>query len=1225
MFHSKGVADLGNSVVIIITILITVGAVLLYVYYRKTDKERTVRQIQMVYDGIDKLMGTFVHKETEAVVRKQIDQLLLYAEKKGYSFNAIKEFKILSDSIHSKIEKNNIDVVDNMLMEPINRFKEMTDASYFITSNQGFKIAKDFDEKTVFSEITYSEIVALQSDLIDEFKNIRARKKELIAHANAVYIENEKDRCKELFDNIDGRSLDDNQRNAVVNDDDRQLVVAGAGCGKTLTMAAKVSYLTEKKGLTKADVLLLSFTRKAAEEMQDRLGRIGIDMESFTFHKLGLDIISKVQGKKPDVYDDMLSCLNEYYRKVLSANKEEARNYLNLLGLMLLPNYDQDATQGERMIADKSWDFTTLKNMFWSSDNEMLRTRLTDEIRELRQKKRAFDAATEYETEFIAKFIETVQRIAADDQLSKATIDSINKRLLSKGDTSPLSTENPIIRDISDLVVNLIRSKEYERTSLRNEFLKSREEVKIANYLFLHGINYEYEAEYPFDEKDNYRKRYRPDFYLPDDDVYIEHFGINKNGRAPHLSAKNEKEYLAGMRWKRNLHRERGTKLIETYSWQFQNGSIEDYLDEKIHELNITTKELDYGDVIDKLFKSDEYHNSINSVATLITTFIALFKSNNYDAEKFIEFIQTCEARKKDEKIRAQMERNIAFLRVAKSFYRYYSEFLEKNSLIDFNDMINLATSYVASEVYVPDWTYVIVDEYQDISMGRFYLIDEILKKTGAKLFCVGDDWQSIYKFTGSEVSLFTDFRDYFGPYSRIDIVRTYRNTQELLNVAGNFVMKNGAQLKKDLISNRHDRYPVNIVCFSLMDNILEELGSSQSNNPGELTDKSVGSITSALEKAIGAIYNSKEYYGNDILLLGRNNSDIDSLEFGGKLHKSFRDERVIITHDDYPQMCMEYLTIHRAKGLESDNVIILNLFNSIAGFPNQMTDDPVLDLLRKDEKESYAYAEERRLMYVALTRSRNRVFLLSPDVNYSTFVDELKFMPNVYQSGEDSIHNAVTCPNCNTGYLVVRRNSAGKDFVGCTNFPMCRFTAPDPKVIANGQRCPRCNGFLVEKSGKYGRFYGCTNYPNCSYTRNIEVEGHPDKHGRREETGTKRKIKPKGKKWFKYEDQELNNLLKSRKCPYCKTGHLTLRYWPDGTGFLGCTNYPECKYVAKDPQAVVDDRRCPICGAFLTKRSLYSDNTEFYGCTNYPECRYKEKTNGTPFIRWSELTGKKW
>ena len=1218
---------MNNSAVIITTILLAIGAVLLYVYYRKTDKERTVRQIQMVYDGVDKLMGYFVHQETEEVVRKQINQLLLYAEKKGYSFDAIKEFRIFSDNLHCKIKKNNTDVVDRMLMEPVARFKQMTDASYFITSRQAPEIAKDFDKSTAFSDVTYTEIAALQSDLVDEFKNIRARKKELIAHANDVYIENEKARCKALFDNIDGKSLDDNQRNAVVNDDDRQLVVAGAGCGKTLTMAAKVDYLIEKNGLNKADVLLLSFTRKAAEEMQDRLGRIGIDMESFTFHKLGLDIISKVQGKKPDVYDDIRSCLNDYYKEVLSTNKKAARNFLNLVGLMLLPNYDQDASQGERMLADKSWDFTTLKNMFWSSDNERLRSRLADDLRELREEKRAFDATSEYETAFITKFIETVQRIAADDELSKTAIDSIKKRLQGKSDNNPLSTEDPIIRDISDLVVSLIRSKEYERTSLRNELLKSREEVKIANYLFLHGINYEYEAEYPFDEKDNYRKRYRPDFYLPDDDVYIEHFGINKNGRAPHLSAKNEKEYLAGMRWKRSLHREKGTKLIETYSWQFQNGSIEDYLNEKIRELNIKTKELDYGEVIDKLFRSDEYHNSINSVATLITTFIALFKSNNYDAEKFNELLKSCGDRKKDEKERAQMERNIAFLRVAKSFYRYYSEFLEKNSYIDFNDMINLATSYVASDAYSPDYKYVIVDEYQDISMGRFYLIDEILKKTGAKLFCVGDDWQSIYKFTGSEVSLFTDFLDYFGPYSRIDIVRTYRNTQELLRVAGSFVMRNGAQLKKELISNRHDSYPVNIVYYSLLDNILEETGSKQGNNPGELIDKSVRSITSALEKAIDAIHNSKEYYGNDILLLGRNNSDIDSLEFGGKLHKSLRDGRVIITHDDYPQMFMEYLTIHRAKGLESDNVIILNLFNSIAGFPNQMTDDPVLDLLHRDEKESYAYAEERRLMYVALTRSRNRVFLISPDVNYSTFVDELKIMPNVYQSGAESIHNAVTCPNCNTGYLVVRRNSAGKDFVGCTNFPMCRFTAPDPKVIANGQRCPRCNGFLIEKYGKHGRFYGCTNYPYCNYTKDIEVGHYSKNKGNQGKSGTAkvRKNKPEGKKWFKYEDQELNNLLKSIKCPECKTGHLALRYWPGGGGFFGCSNYPECNFVAKDPQAVLDDRRCPKCGTYMVKRFLYSDNKEFYGCSNYPKCSYKEKIDGTPFTRWSELTGKKW
>ena len=284
-----------------------------------------------------------------------------------------------------------------------------------------------------------------------------------------------------------------------------------------------------------------------------------------------------------------------------------------------------------------------------------------------------------------------------------------------------------------------------------------------------------------------------------------------------------------------------------------------------------------------------------------------------------------------------------------------YQEYLEQNQEIDFDDMITKATSIVEQKGIKHRYQYVIIDEYQDTSKVRFLLIKSILEKTGAKLMVVGDDFQSIYRFTGCDLSLFVDFVSYFDNAKIMKIQTTYRNSQELISVAGKFVMQNKKQIKKKLISNKHLNKSIKLVYYQ--------------------------NIKESFVRLVNKIYNETK---KSILVLGRNNSDIDVV-----LGKEFKLEDESLIYLKNPEINIKYLTVHRSKGLEADVVIIINMKNNLLGFPNKIKDDRILRFVSINS-EKQMYSEERRLFYVALTRTKSYVYLMTQKGNQSIFIDEL-------------------------------------------------------------------------------------------------------------------------------------------------------------------------------------------------------------------------------------------
>ena len=815
---------------------------------------------------------------------------------------------------------------------------------------------------------------------IARFNSVYTSLSDYISTANENYIRSESIKHDDLFSNIDGKSLDEQQRTAVITDEDRVLVLAGAGSGKTLTISAKVKYLCEIKKVDPRDILLISFTRKSAQEMTERIQkRLGINVEATTFHKLGLDIIKTCEGCRPEVSDD-----EEFSRFVHGFFEKELLKYPDFI---------------------------------------------------------------KYLTEYFTYYLEIPDRM--EDYSSLGEIYEEEKAADLETLRSKYEREN-YFRETS-------AEKAIAFTTLNNERVKSIEETKIANFLFMHGVKYEYEKLYPFESPDPLRKAYRPDFYLTDYGIYLEHFGVSKDFTVPWLTPIEEIKYLDGIRWKRAFHEENKTKLIETYSYYSSEGILLKKLEELLVSNGVEFKNRDFTDVFNTVYasKSNKYFSEF---IKLCCTFITLFKSNNYKISD-IELLRQKYFSDNDNAFLC--ERTSLFLEIIEILLQEYQKYLSLNNAIDFSDMINYAADKVVSGCDISSYKYLIVDEYQDISKSRFNFLKAIADRTNAKVFCVGDDWQSIYRFAGSDISLFTDFEKYFGYTKVLKIEKTYRNSQQLINEASRFIMRNPLQLRKDLHSDKSIEYPLVFWGFD--------------EGPKQVLQKAINKIVSEFGM------------NSSILLLGRTNYDIDIVNKTGLFRTYFENRNEKLEYIPMPKLKIDFLSVHKSKGLEADNVIILNFKNDKLGFPNQIVDDEVLNLVLTNA-DSYKFAEERRLFYVAITRTKNRVFVLTDNKNPSPFFKEFVESKSVcFVSIRKKTNEGQTnCPCCKTGVLL-KVEHEGRSFVGCSNYPQCKYTLRDATILLNPKKCPVCGGFLVKRRDKnHHAFIGCTNYPYCMYTEQI-------------------------------------------------------------------------------------------------------------------------------------------
>lgn len=328
-----------------------------------------------------------------------------------------------------------------------------------------------------------------------------------------------------------------------------------------------------------------------------------------------------------------------------------------------------------------------------------------------------------------------------------------------------------------------------------------------------------------------------------------------------------------------------------------------------------------YNKKQNKLIKRILQEMDIDNLKKLIFTFINLYKSNYNDINYLLNLYQ------KSHFI------NKIYFKIILEIYHIYNQELKASNLYDFNDMIKIATNNINNNLIKTNYKYIIIDEFQDTSLNRFKLINAIIKQNNAKIFVVGDDYQSIYRFSGCNLDIFLNFNKLVNNLNIINLDYNYRNPKEIIDVANSFIMKNKNQIKKETICLKNINKPIKI-CF-------------------------YKNKRTAIEKIL-------KYIDSKYLILGRNNKDKD-----------------LFNIQDKP-----FLTIHKSKGLEEDNIILINLTNNNNSLPSKIKNHKIINKIIKTDY--YPYEEERRLFYVALTRTRNNIYLLVPKSNYSIFIKEL-------------------------------------------------------------------------------------------------------------------------------------------------------------------------------------------------------------------------------------------
>ncbi len=808
----------------------------------------------------------------------------------------------------------------------------------------------------------------LKNKPIRKFLKLYSNLPTYIQTQNSIYIKNELQNYDNLLNNIDGKSLDLQQKMAVLSEETNNLVIAGAGSGKTLTISGKVKYLIESQKAKPDEILLISFTDKAVKEMTERLHRIDIEVQAKTFHKLGLDIITNFQQTRPTIAtgEFLGNLISNYFKKEILHFPEQIQHILEFMTAYLYIPEDISTFQnlGDYIDNFRNIDYETLQSKYQKS------------------------------------------------------IHKNNEKYSQK------------VRRLDDLI--------------------------IANFLYLNNIPYHYDYLYPFKAENSFKRNVKMNFYLPDYNLYLEHFSLDEKGRSKFLTKYEEQKYLAEVNLKRNLHAIHNTKLIETYSYYNKTKTLLSNLKNQLSKHGVTFKTANLQDIYKKIYilQNDK---PFEEFIKLISTFLSLFKSNNLQLSDLDNLL--VENQNLDNNF--LKSRNELFLKIFKNFFDFYETSLHTSGKIDFNDMINKSTEIISLGFIHNHYKYIIIDEYQDISVSRFKLIKALQNATNSKVICVGDDWQSIYRFSGSDIDLFSNFENYFGPSKFLKIEKTYRNSQELIDIASNFVTQNPNQLTKDLKSDKHIDNPIKAMFYS--ENMIE-----------------------AVENAIKDILID---FGNEaeILLLGRTKYDIFGILENPDKFEATEDVSTI-TYKPIPTLKITFLTVHRSKGLEADNVILLNMQNNLLGFPNRISSDPILSLVLAN-KEEYLYAEERRLFYVAITRTKNRTYLIAPELHYSQFLEELISNNSVQKlESEDkvSIENQPKCLKCVKGHLVLRTNNASnEEFLGCSNYPHCDFAISDINVLQKQIFCKKCGGYIVQKHSSKGDFYACFNYPFC---KNVET-----------------------------------------------------------------------------------------------------------------------------------------
>lgn len=713
-----------------------------------------------------------------------------------------------------------------------------------------FQEAYSLVKKLEAFNITPSETI---SKFISDFGAINR----LVKQHNEGIITFLLDTHKEFFDHCLKYPLDKQQRRSIVSEEENCLVVSSAGSGKTSSIVGKVKYLTEIKKINPQNILLISYTNKAAAELTERMGIAGL--RGYTFHKLALDIIGQTTGQKPSIYENTDALFVKIYHELLNDKKFK------------------------KSVIEYFIDYQTPEKEWEKRKNE--RRQQLSEQKEVRL---------------------------------KATFPDMDGKTV---------------------------------------YVRSEQEQKICFALSSLSVKFRYEEPYEHPLVDEMHSQYKPDFSIYFEQggetkrIYLEHFGVDEHGLVPIWFAKDRgityeeanQKYNDGITWKKAAHEKFGTKLLTTSSADFHYSDIREKLKTLLEKADVSIQEKTDAELYDMVLPPNSKHEK--AFIRLVVTFVTLIKSSCKSVDEVLRQTKN-----------AGDERSTFIIKnIFQPVYKRYIEELANINQIDFTDAILQATDICRSSHPVK-YDYIIVDEFQDISVDRYNFL-KVLREGNppAKLYCVGDDWQSIYRFSGSDMALFNQFSDHFGQTEINKIETTYRFGEPLVSLSSQFIQRNEAQIKKNI-------HPFN-------PQVKTEL---------QFCDYERRDYCNVIGQLVASIPLDKS-----VFLLGRYSFDDYYLSFMYKFVKEGNRFFYIIGDRK-----IEFLTVHKSKGLEADYVIILQCNKDTYGFPSLVSDDPVLNYVLT-KSDQYPYGEERRLFYVAITRAKVKTYILYDRRFPSVFVDE--------------------------------------------------------------------------------------------------------------------------------------------------------------------------------------------------------------------------------------------
>ena len=752
--------------------------------------------------------------------------------------------------------------------------------NHYITDSERLMLAEKYDslDQEVKPLLGSKELEkSLDKDVFLRFHNSMTDTKAHKKTNNEHFVKNELSRCAQYFDTVLAYPLDIQQREAVVSLEDNVLVISSAGSGKTMTTVGKVRYLIDVQNVPAEKILLITFTRKAAESLSERLGEKKLKCR--TFHKLALDIIGEATGEKPTITPPDFS-VQVYHR--------------------------------------------------------------------LTQENPAFKSA-------IADYI-IRSRYTMRDQFEYSSMEDYMQDRQKHGIQA-------FFKDMDG----------------RPVFCKSDEESHICDFLGSRGIKFRYEEKYEVNTTDAEYRQYCPDFSIyidgPDGQykrVYLEHFAVNEEGRCPSFfTPEDELKYQQGIVWKRQLHRQHGTTLLETTSAGFHRGDVFQNLSKQLLDLGAVFTKATRQNVARELVRQEE------NILAMLTSFNFLLKSRNTSMEDVRQQV-------------GQGPDAVTVNDIVAPFVEAYHRMEEDNHEVDFTDAIIRATE-LCNNGHRPDYDYILVDEFQDISMDRYRFLQSLRRKEPlTKLFCVGDDWQSIYRFAGSDMALFKQFEKYFGYTKKCLMETTYRFGEPAIADSSKFILANPEQAVKNVHSFRDDaETKLDFLSTEGREGVVETVKYLADQIPAD----------------------------KEILLLGRYGFDVNVFK-NTELAVHDGKDGVYVT---YGRRRMNFMTVHQSKGLECDYIILLNCNGGTIGFPSQISDSPVLKYVLS-EPDAYAFSEERRVFYVGITRAKKHTWVLYDVGNPSPFVKEFIDLPVQTSSPVESIPESERCPKCHCGRVLVAK-----------------------------------------------------------------------------------------------------------------------------------------------------------------------------------------------------------